>query len=1345
MRSGSTCWGRLQGYTGVKAVAKQPARYLALAWMMVAMSGGLAQAQSDYLTFTGVWSTLPLSGLTTPTAVTGDSAGNLYVADSSASSIFKLAADGVTQSTVGSGLSTPQGISIDTSGNLYVTSSGNNNVYKITPGGAQTAFGAGWSSPVSVAVDGNGNVFVTDDNGLSEYTAGGIQSLLIPSGSIRGVAVDAGNNIWYGDNTNDSISRIPAGGSSGTYQFFVAHVQNIFLDASGNLYTAETSGGIRRSDDAYGDTTIFGNTTASYGVWGDTHQNLYIADHAGGVEKLATGAVDFGSVNVCPTGAKVTPCTATEVLHFALDSDVFGSVASSRALTESTVNLDYQITADTCATLPEGSSCSETMSFTPHEPGLSTGALEAIGYSVVDDVAAPAARAPWVSHAHVARPRDEPAGTALASVFLHGIGIAPVGVFNTAPIATFPFSPLTNPYLSGVAVDIHGNVYITDIDNCVVEDDYSSKVTTVAGTVCGPDSGDGGPATSATLANPWRTAFDGAGNLYISEPLAATVRRVDGYTGIITTFAGTGTAGYTGDGAAATSATLNRPTGVAVDTGGNLFIADTVNNVVRKVDVATGIITTIAGNGTAGYTGDTGAATSAELNEPDALALDAAGNLYIADDNNNVIRKVAGGVITTIAGNGTAGHTGDGGPATSAEINDPEGLTVDAAGNVYVADSGNFLIREVNVGTGTITTVAGAYTGAGRYSGDGGEAILAGLSYDEDVAFFPAGIMLIADSGNGVIRYVGGPAGLDNFGSVALGATSAAQDVTFSNVGTSSLAVTSLQVPANFTLGGADTTCTSSTTLAVNADCVLGIELAPTADGSLTGNVVIADNVSNSPTATQNVAVTGMGTGSAAAELAFAAPLPPVTAGGNLGTVAIDVESSTGALTGASSLITLTITGPGGYSHTVMAAAVNGVASFHLSSLPLSAAGTYTLTATSPNLTPAQATTTVSANLAAAAELAITPAVPTTIPAGANLGQVTVSIENSAGALIASATNPVTLTLTGPGGYSYSVTVAGVNGVAKFNLGSQALTAPGIYTLTATSAGLQQAQATVTVTPANVSSPVQLALPSALPATIAAGVSLGKVTVNIENAAGTLVSSATNSITLTISGPGGYSYTVTVAGVDGVGDFDLSAVAFTMPGTYTLNFTSGYLTAAVAKVAVTVDFTIAVTSGTPGTLGPILPGTSAAYSFTLAPASGSFSSAIALTATGLPAGATYSFSPATVTPGSSSAATTLAIQTARSAAALHEDHGISWATGWGVTALGLLLLPISGARRMRRVFQRGPLLSVALLLLALGTVAGLGGCGTGGLFGQPQQTYTVTVTGTSGSLSHSATVTLTVQ
>jgi hypothetical protein len=222
----------------------------------------------------------------------------------------------------------------------------------------------------------------------------------------------------------------------------------------------------------------------------------------------------------------------------------------------------------------------------------------------------------------------------------------------------------------------------------------------------------------------------------------------------IATVAGTGTAGYSGDGGQAMAATLRRPFSVAVDAAGDLFIADDRNNVVRKVDT-NGVITTVAGNGAAGHTGDGGPATAATLNNPVGLAVDAAGDLFIADAGNNVVRKVGtNGVITTVAGTGVSGVSGDGGPATAATLNGPQGVAVDAAGDLFIADAGNNVVRKVAPG-GVITTFAG--TGVASYSGDGGPATAATLDFPEGVAVGSAGNLFVADTDNSVVRRITTP------------------------------------------------------------------------------------------------------------------------------------------------------------------------------------------------------------------------------------------------------------------------------------------------------------------------------------------------------------------------------------------------------------------------------------------------------------------------------------------------------------------------------------------------------------------------------------------------------------
>jgi sugar lactone lactonase YvrE len=309
----------------------------------------------------------------------------------------------------------------------------------------------------------------------------------------------------------------------------------------------------------------------------------------------------------------------------------------------------------------------------------------------------------------------------------------------------------------GIATDSGFNSYIVSRNNPrVFQVNSTGVLSVVAGNGTSGFSGDGGPATSASLNHPYGVAVDAAGNLLIADTFNNRIRRVDGTTGIITTVAGNGTYGFSGDGGAATSASLSSPVGVAVDAAGNLLVADIGNNRIRRVDGTTGIITTVAGNGTSGFSGDGGPATSASLRAPDGVAVDAAGNLLIADTSNQRIRRVDGttGIITTVAGNGTYGFSGDGGAATSASLNSPVGVAVDAAGSLLIVDTGNQRIRRVDGTTGIITTVAG--NGNQGFSGDGGPATSASLNSPVGVAVDAAGNLLVADTFNDRIRQVSG-------------------------------------------------------------------------------------------------------------------------------------------------------------------------------------------------------------------------------------------------------------------------------------------------------------------------------------------------------------------------------------------------------------------------------------------------------------------------------------------------------------------------------------------------------------------------------------------------------------
>ena len=279
----------------------------------------------------------------------------------------------------------------------------------------------------------------------------------------------------------------------------------------------------------------------------------------------------------------------------------------------------------------------------------------------------------------------------------------------------------------------------------------TSIITTVAGIGSAAYSGDGGPATNASLSYPSDVVLDASGDLFIADTGNNVIRKVS-TNGIVTTVAGNGTNGYSGDGGAAISASLNLPTGVTLNAFGNLLIADFSNQRIRKVST-NGIITTVAGNGTNSYSGDGGAATNASLFYPDGVALDPLSNVFIADRNNSRIREVSpNGIITTVAGIGSAAYSGDGGAATNAQLFYPTGMAVDAKSNLLIADMGNQRIRRVDI-NGIITTVAGN-TNQGGYSGDGGAATSARLYSPWSVAVDAYGNLFIVDSQNQRIRKV---------------------------------------------------------------------------------------------------------------------------------------------------------------------------------------------------------------------------------------------------------------------------------------------------------------------------------------------------------------------------------------------------------------------------------------------------------------------------------------------------------------------------------------------------------------------------------------------------------------
>jgi len=568
--------------------------------------------------------------------------------------------------------------------------------------------------------------------------------------------------------------------------------------------------------------------------------------------------------------------------------------------------------------------------------------------------------------------------------------------------------------VNGIAVDRAGLLYIADTGNHVIRVvNPGPSGVTVAGvsipagaiaTIAGSSSGvacsstpsacgDGGAPTSAMLNSPAYLKLDVAGNIYIADTKDNAVRVINTQTRAITiagvtiapntisTIAGTGTACSAptaspacGDTGLASAALLKTPRGVYVDNSGNIYIADNGDYRVRKVNASTGIITTLAGTGSAGFSGDGGPATSATFASMHGLYVDTLGQIYIADDTNNRVRFVnTSGVISTLVGSASTGNT-VGVNETSAALTYPGDVLLDAAGDLYLPTQSNVvdmvgtggIIANI-AGTGsTSCSVATATAASNCYTGDGGSALSAMLSIPQSIASDVQGNLYIADSGNEVIRKISVGAGSVAFGTQATGSSSAAHTTMVTNTGGQTLAFSSLSAGAPFALTSVASVCSTTTSIAPGATCEVGTIFSPTTTGGFTGNANLSSNSVNATSGVNAIALTGTGVQVAAAVTFASGPAASVYAGGNPGTVSVDVVDQLGhVVTGDNTdTITLTVSGPGSVTGSpFVATVVNGVASFNLSTSTLSVAGQYTFTVSSGSLTSASAFESVVSNL----------------------------------------------------------------------------------------------------------------------------------------------------------------------------------------------------------------------------------------------------------------------------------------------------------------------------------------------------------------------------------------------
>jgi uncharacterized protein (TIGR03437 family) len=598
----------------------------------------------------------------------------------------------------------PRNVTVDSAGNIYFSS--NNTVFK------QSA---------------SGTVAVFAGNSRAGYSGDGGPALNAQFNRAAGIAIDTGGNVYISDSLNNVVRKVTTDGMINTIagtgtpsytgdggpavQATLDQPLGLALDKKGNLYIADNFNHAIREVTTDGNITTFaGNYVLSYGFTGD-----------GG------------------------PATAAQLTY---PTDVAFDSTGNLYIADYGNFMIRQVTTDGIIHSYAGTNVNGFSG----DGGLATSGLSSDPAELFEPfgVALDASRNLYITEYGDSRIRMVAPGSGSSQGTLSTFaGNGTAGFAGDGSAAKS--AELNIP--RGICVDSSGNIYVADWANNRVRKIVSGgTISTVAGSGILSYSGDGGTATKAQLNTPGGVAVDAAGNIYISDTGNNVVRQVTA-KGVISTFAGTGTAGFSGDGSAANKAQLNGPQGVAVDNAGNVYIADAGNLRVRVVGT-NGNISTFAGSGSPGYTGDGGPATSAKFYLPGAVSTDKSGNVYIADFQACVVRKVvASGTISTVAGNGGCGYGGDGGPATAALLNDPAGIGLDPSGNLYITELGDNRVRMVST-TGTITTIAG--NGADGYTGESVPALSSKLAAPNGVVADASGNVYISMAGNRIMQVAGG-------------------------------------------------------------------------------------------------------------------------------------------------------------------------------------------------------------------------------------------------------------------------------------------------------------------------------------------------------------------------------------------------------------------------------------------------------------------------------------------------------------------------------------------------------------------------------------------------------------
>ena len=767
----------------------------------------------------------------------------------------------------------PNGIAVDAAGNYYIAAYGAKRVYKVDTSGTLTilagnglaadsgdgvvggAANAELRGPVGIAVDASGNnVYIAEFDGC-------VVRKVDTTNTITTIAGAPGSCGYSGDNGPGTSAKL-------------RNPRGLALDTAGNLYIADTSNCVIRKLILSTNTisTYAGNGTCAFGGDGGAATSAKLSSPSGVAVDSAGDLfiADFNNFRV--REVTISNGNITTVAGTGVDGDTNDGLPATTAA----IGQMYQgVAVNTAGTLVTITDFNHAL-IRQFTVGGNINTIAGTGVAGFSGDGGPANMARF----------NGPLAVVLGSGGLISVAdqnnnriraFTVTGIPNTATISTTAGNgDATSPTLvsgvppSGVVFnnpldvfqDPSGNVFVSDRSNCMVRELVkttglvnifagSAALNATTGT-CG-FSGAGGLATSAQLGNVAGIARDSLGNIYVADTSNCVVWQVSAASGDISVFAGANprSCGFVGDGGPATSAKLNAPAGLFMDKNNNLYIADSSNQRIREV--TGGIINTIAGNGIAGYLGDGTPATDAELNDPSGVTVDGAGNVYIAEFNNCVIREVTAvtGIISTFAGNGVCGFNGDG-SAIDHELNRPDRVTLDVNGNLFIADDSSQRMRWVN-SAGWMTTIAG--NGLAGYNGDGNLATNSELNLVGGITQDALGDYLIADFNNLRIRKVSAFAAVNtsassvDFGLVTIGATSAPHVLTLSAMGVVTF--------NNISITGPFKEADNCSELSNGATCKVWVSFTPTATGNATGTITVQDNGFFSNTITINLQGTG--------------------------------------------------------------------------------------------------------------------------------------------------------------------------------------------------------------------------------------------------------------------------------------------------------------------------------------------------------------------------------------------------------------------------------------------------------------------------------------------------------